>query len=103
MNILAVADIHGAQYRLNILLKNIEKFSPDLVIICGDITQFGPGDVALNFLDQIPVKTFAIMGNIDTKDVNEAISNSKAENIEKKKVNKNGISFVGISGVNSMN
>jgi Icc-related predicted phosphoesterase len=100
MKILAIADLHGAQYRLNILLNNIEKFSPDLVIICGDITQFGPADVAKNFLDQIPITTFAITGNIDTVDVGKAIDESKATNIEFKRVEKNGISFGGINGIN---
>ena len=100
MKILAAADIHGAQYRLNILLGNIERHSPDLVVICGDITQFGPGDVAKNFLNQIPVETLAISGNIDTADVFKAIDESKATNIEMKKVVKKGASFFGINGVN---
>jgi len=98
MKILAVADIHGAQYRLNTLLDNIEKYSPDLVVICGDITQFGPGAVAKNFLNQIPVETLAIPGNIDTPDVGKSILESKAENIDLKKVFKNNISFIGIGG-----
>ena len=98
MKILAAADIHGAQYRLNILLGNIERYSPDLVIICGDITQFGPGDVAKNFLNQIPVETLAISGNIDTADVFKAINKSNAINIEMKKVVKKGILFVGVNG-----
>ena len=98
MKILAAADIHGSQYRLNTLLDNIEKHSPDLVVMCGDITQFGPGAVATNFLNQIPVETFAIPGNIDTADVGEAILESKAENIDLKKVIKNNISFIGIGG-----
>jgi len=100
MKILATADIHGSQYRLNILLKNVEIYSPDLVVICGDITQFGPGEMAKNFLDQIPVATFAVPGNIDTDDVDKAIDESKATNINMKRVEKNGVSFVGISGVN---
>ena len=100
MKILAIADIHGAQYRLNILLQNIKKYNPDLVIICGDITQFGPGEVALNFLNQIPIETFAIPGNIDTPDVDMAISESNAENINFKKIEKKGISFIGIGGEN---
>ena len=99
MKILAVADIHGSQYRLNIVLKNIKKYAPDIVIVCGDITQFGPSDVAKNFLDQIPVEALAIPGNIDTAEVNEGITNSKATNIDMKRVEKKGISFVGISGV----
>jgi len=100
MKIFAVADIHGSQYRLNIVLKNIEQYAPELVIVCGDITQFGPSDVAKNFLDQIPVETLAIPGNIDTAEVNEGITNSKATNIDLKRVEKRGIPFVGISGVN---
>jgi len=98
MKILATADIHGSQFRLNIILKNIEKYSPDLIVICGDITQFGPAELAKNFLDQIPVETIAVTGNIDTQDVKRGIEESKAENIETKKVVKNGIPFVGTNG-----
>jgi hypothetical protein len=98
MKILAVADIHGSQYRLNIVLENIEKFTPELVVICGDITQFGPGEVAKNFLNQIPIETLAITGNIDTSDVEQAITESKANNISMKRVVKNGIPFIGIGG-----
>lgn len=98
MKVLATADLHGSQYRLNLLLKNIERYSPDLVVVCGDITQFGPGELAKNFLNQIPVTTFAIPGNIDTKDVSKAIDESKAINIDMKQVEKNGFSFIGVSG-----
>jgi len=98
MKILAVADLHGSQYRLNIVLENIKKYSPELVIVCGDITQFGPGEVATNFLNQIPVETFAVKGNIDTPDVDKAIDKSEAKNIDEKKIEKNGIQFIGIGG-----
>jgi len=98
MKILAVADFHGSQYRLNIVLENIKKYSPELVIVCGDITQFGPGEVATNFLNQIPVETFAIPGNIDSSDVTEVINKSKAKNISLKKLEKNDIPFVGVGG-----
>jgi Icc-related predicted phosphoesterase len=100
MKILAVADIHGAQYRLNLVLKNIERYSPDLVIICGDITQFGPAELAKNLLNQIPIDTLAITGNIDTPEVVRGIDESNATKIELKRVIKKGISFVGISGIN---
>ena len=100
MKIYSVADIHGSQYRLNLVLKNIKRYAPDLVVVCGDITQFGPGDVAKNFLDQIPVETIAVTGNIDSPDVKKGIDNSKAVGIELKKVVKKGFSFVGSSGIN---
>lgn len=98
MKILAAADIHGAQFRMNLLLDNVRKYSPDLVIICGDITQFGPGDMAKSLLDQIPIETFAVTGNIDSEDVKKGIDESKAENIELKKLEKDDVSFVGING-----
>jgi hypothetical protein len=99
MKILATADIHGSQYRLNIVLKNIERYSPDLVIVCGDITQFGPAELAKNFLDQIPVETLALTGNIDTAEVGRGIDDSKATKIEMKRVVKKGIPFVGVNGI----
>ena len=101
MKIFAVADIHGSQYRLNIVLKNIEKYAPELVVVCGDITQYGPSDVAKNFLNQIPVDTLAVPGNIDTAEVSDGINDSKATNIDMKRIEKRGIPFVGISGINS--
>ncbi|VVB59726.1 3',5'-cyclic adenosine monophosphate phosphodiesterase CpdA [uncultured archaeon] len=96
MKILAVADIHGSQYRLNLVLKNVKAYSPDLVVLCGDITQFGPGELATNFLNQIPVKTFAIPGNIDTFDVDQGIIASNAIYLHLKRVVIQGIPFVGI-------
>jgi len=101
MKILAVADIHGSQHRLNLILKNIEKYSPELVVICGDLTQFGPGEVAKNLLNQIPIKTFVVVGNIDTPEVEKAVNDSKAMNIRLKKVEHKGIFFIGVSGLYS--
>jgi Icc-related predicted phosphoesterase len=96
MKLLAVADIHGSQYRLNLVLKNIETYAPDLVVVCGDITQFGPGDLATNLLNQIPVETLAIPGNIDTFDVDQGIMESNATYLHLRRVETKGVSFVGI-------
>jgi Icc-related predicted phosphoesterase len=101
MRIYSTADIHGSQFRLNTALDSIQSYKPDLVIICGDITQFGPGDVAKNFLDQIPGTIYTVHGNIDSDDAIRGITQSHAENIHMKKIVFNGISFVGINGVNS--
>ncbi len=97
MKLLAVADIHGAQYRLNILLEQIVKYRPDLVVLCGDLTQFGPVEVALGFLDQIQTETLAIHGNIDTTDVAEALL-QQAGGLHLRSRQKAGVWFVGIGG-----
>lgn len=96
MKVLAVADIHGSQYRLNLMLKNVATYQPDLVVVCGDITQFGPGELATTLLNQIPVQTLAIPGNIDTFDVDEGITKSNATNLHQRRVVVQGIPFVGI-------
>lgn len=96
MKVLAVADIHGSQYRLNLMLKNVATYQPELVVVCGDITQFGPGELATTLLNQIPVQTLAIPGNIDTFDVDEGITKSNATNLHQRRVVVQGIPFVGI-------
>jgi len=98
MRILAAADFHGSQYRLNLVLKNIAAEKPDLVVICGDLTQFGPGAIAANLLNQLPVETLAVHGNIDSFDVPQAIDTSTATNIHLKRIISHGVPFIGIGG-----
>lgn len=99
MIIYAAADIHGAQYRINDMVEVISSYKPDIVTVCGDITQFGPGDVATNFLDQLPVTTLAIPGNIDTNDVVDGIKQSHAEYMHLHRFDRKGVSFIGMNGV----
>lgn len=94
----AVADIHGSQYRMNLLLNHIEQYSPDLVVICGDITQFGPAAVAENFVKQIPVDTIGVYGNCDPIDTGDAIELAGGKNIDRRKISYHGLDFVGIGG-----
>ena len=96
MRIYAVADIHGSQFRLNIVLDQIAACNPELVVVCGDITQFGPADVATNFLNQIPVDTIVVHGNIDPDNILGGIEESTAENIHLKRVVRGGIDYIGI-------
>jgi len=99
MKIYATADIHGAQHRVNEAVDVIKKNQPDVTIVAGDITQFGPGDMATLLLDQFPGKVLALPGNIDTADVWDGIDKSHAVNVHRNQVSVQGMSFAGINGV----
>ena len=99
MKIYAIADIHGAQYRVNTAVEVIKHHQPDVTVVSGDITQFGPGDMAMLLLDQLPGKVLALPGNIDTADVWDGINKSHAVNMHKNQENVRGLSFAGINGV----
>jgi Icc-related predicted phosphoesterase len=68
--------------------------------VCGDITQFGPPEWATEFLNGIPLKTLAIPGNCDPKEVLEAIEESAAIPLHGEKVELEGRTFVGLGGSN---
>jgi uncharacterized protein len=99
MKIYAAADIHGAQFRVNEMIDAITANKPDITVICGDITQFGPGDMAYYILNQLPEPILVVPGNIDTEDVNQGIQRSKAINIQFQRYDLKGISFLGLNGV----
>jgi Icc-related predicted phosphoesterase len=100
MRILAIADVHGSKEAKNIVNSQIQKYTPNLVIVCGDITQFGPPHWAVDFLNGISLKTFAIPGNCDPKEVLEAIEESAAVPLHATRVEFDGYTFVGLGGSN---
>ncbi len=101
MRILAVADIHGASEAKKRINSQIVEYTPNIVVVCGDITQFGPPEWAKDFLDSISLKTLAIPGNCDPRGVLEAIEDSQAIPLHGKKVELSGYTFVGLGGSNS--
>lgn len=100
MRILAIADVHGAKEARKRVDTQIKEYTPHAVIVCGDITQFGPPEWAQDFLDAIPLKTLAIPGNCDPKSVLEAIEDSQAIPLHAKRVELGGYTFVGLGGSN---
>lgn len=101
MRILAVADIHGASEAKKRINSQIIEYTPNIVVVCGDITQFGPPEWAKDLLDGISLKTLAIPGNCDPRGVIEAIEDSQAIPLHGKKVELSGYTFVGLGGSNT--
>jgi Icc-related predicted phosphoesterase len=100
LRILAIADVHGTEEAKDVVNDQIKEHAPDLVLVCGDITQFGPPEWAKRFLDNITQRSFALPGNCDPKEVVAAIEKSKATLIHGKKEEFNGQIFVGLGGSN---
>lgn len=101
MRILAIADVHGTESAVSIVNEQIKTHKPHMVLVCGDITQFGPPGWAGKFLDSLTIKTLAIPGNCDPKGVIEAIEKSKAISLHCKSEEIGGVTFVGFGGSNA--
>ena len=96
MKILAVSDIHGSQGGSLAVEALIKEHEPDMVVIAGDITHFGPGEWAKGFLDSIELPSIAAYGNCDTEDVVEVLRKHPHGLLDGfRKVN--GVNFLGLA------
>ena len=69
VRVLAVSDIHGSESGFSTIKKLINHHEPDIIVIAGDITDFGPAEWARKLLNSINIPTIAVNGNCDTGDV----------------------------------
>lgn len=100
MKILAVSDIHSKYRKLLDYLKNNHV---DLVILTGDITDFGPaelGEEILNEISSFGAPVLAIPGNCDPVNIYGKIDNSNAINIHGRSVVIKDIGICGFGGSN---
>jgi len=100
MKIVAFSDIHGKYGKIMEFLKHNHV---DLVILTGDITHFGPSELAEEILNEIGsfnVPVLAIPGNCDPINLYGNIDNSKAINIHGRSVTINNVGICGFGGSN---
>ncbi|MDO8870026.1 MAG: metallophosphoesterase [Methanobacteriaceae archaeon] len=101
MNILAISDLHGSTHKaLNNYLKNNKI---DLIVIAGDITHFGPAELAEDILNEISsydIPVVAIPGNCDPQGVSSQLDNSNAINIHGKSTAIKNVGICGFGGSN---
>ncbi len=100
MKILAISDIHSKHLKImNFLKKN----SVDLIIIAGDITEFGPcelGEEILNDISSFNIPVLAIPGNCDPLNIHGFIDNSDATNLHGRTVTIKELGICGFGGSN---
>ena len=101
MKVLVIVDVHKSENALNITKDFINKHNPDLLLIAGDITTFGPLEFAEDFLANLPdIKILALPGNCDPREILDVLDRSSAVNLHGKKETIDGLTFVGLGGSN---
>jgi len=97
LRIVAISDIHGDQRARRFIDELIGASSPDLFVICGDITTFGPASFAESLLSGLKVKCAAVPGNCDPAEV-LGIIEKHCISLHGRRVEIDGIQFVGLGG-----
>jgi len=100
VKILNVSDIHSDHKNL---MEHLKHNPADLIIITGDITQFGPAELGVEILNDIctfNIPVLVIPGNCDPEDIYGKIDNSRAINVHGRSQVINGIGICGFGGSN---
>ena len=100
MKILAFGDLHGSYLKV---LDYLNGNNLDLIIITGDITDFGPaelGEEILNEISHFNIPLLVIPGNCDPTTIYSKIENSQAINIHGRSVIIKDIGICGFGGSN---
>ncbi len=100
MKILALADIHGTWDTVYMIEELDGLYDFDIVMIAGDITNFGPPEFAYKFLNSINKLTLVVPGNCDPPEVIEAVEKSKAVNLHNEMYESSSYKFIGLGGTN---
>ncbi|MBZ9571638.1 metallophosphoesterase family protein [Methanobrevibacter sp. TMH8] len=101
MKILGISDIHGKEYEG--LYSYLEKNDIDLIIVSGDITNFGPLEFVEEFFNKLSSydsTIVAIPGNCDPEGVVERIDQSPAICVHEDVIDFDNLVIYGFGGSN---
>ena len=103
MRILALADIHGSPSVSYMVREIADEHSPDVVVLAGDITHFGPVSWAENFVREIVdmgLVVVGVPGNCDPPEVDKAIERGGGISLHDSRTSVKGLEFAGLGGSN---
>ncbi|MBW6470018.1 MAG: metallophosphoesterase [Methanosarcinaceae archaeon] len=100
MKILAISDAHGDYSKVGQILKLKQTSDIDLILISGDITDFGPDEEAEKLLNMFEKPIMAIPGNCDLRTILKVLDNSKATSLHNTSKRIDDITFIGLGGSN---
>ena len=104
MRLLTISDPHGDYAHIPRLVREAErKGSIDAVLVAGDITNFGPDELAyelLDLLEPLGCPVLAIPGNCDQRSILATLDRSRAVNLDHTAHTIENVTFIGIGGSN---
>jgi hypothetical protein len=99
MRIYAAADIHGKKEKIRIIRRSVTRYSPDLVVLAGDIAGWFNVDSTVRDLEDMGVDLLFVAGNGDPASLGPRISESfRFKPLHLKRVEIGGLAFVGVNG-----
>jgi hypothetical protein len=99
MRIYAAADIHGKKEKIRVIRRSITRYSPDLVILAGDISGRFNMESTVRELETMGVDLLFVAGNGDPASFGPRISESiRFRPLHMKRVEIGGMTFVGVNG-----
>jgi len=99
VRIYVAADIHGSSRAAAMIREELERHRPDVFVAAGDVTNFGPVSFARELLTGLPVRTLAVPGNCDPREIIPILGELEVD-LHGRKVEAAGRRFVGIGGSN---
>ena len=103
MKLMVAADFHGAISAIDKFNEKVADEKPDLIVICGDITNFGSYSLAedlLSILSKSNIPIFFVPGNCDPPDLAKGVKIEKVVCLHGACKILNDINFVGVGGSN---
>lgn len=106
MRILAISDVHNEVKIARKLKYVIEERKPDVIVVAGDFTSFGPASAASEILDTLTCgnpdrPVFAVAGNGDNNEVRNVLER-RGVNLHNRSAKVDRVGFVGFSGPSSI-
>ena len=102
MKLLVIADFHGRRDRIRDVVSKVRKQTVDAVVVCGDLTNFGPAELGILMLGELAELGLPILfvpGNCDPRKLAE-VRAKDVVNLHGRCEQIGGYWFVGVGGSN---
>ncbi|MDR0777910.1 MAG: metallophosphoesterase family protein [Methanomassiliicoccaceae archaeon] len=99
MRSIVISDIHAKTLTAELVNLAAEKHKADNILILGDVTNFGPMSVAVDYISLLKRKVYAIPGNCDPRNFPQMIS-KVATDMHGRTATIDGIKIAGLGGSN---